>query len=371
MASRKRGGSRSPGAPAPSGEEGERRRDRLGPVLRWVAAATAVLSLAFALKSAGDMISTARAKQRQVTELLQTAALQQSAGDHEAAWTTLGLAADADPDHERVRTAREDAGMLWLENVRVRQGERTFADVVGLVAPVLARGATLASGSRRADLLAHLGWADFLRGRENAQASPPDRHYREALASDPANVYAHTMLGHWIAWQRGDPGEVDDHFALALATGREGAYVRRMQFAAIRNLGGETGDLRLIRLALDLRRSAEPLEEGWPREFLDAYERQLRSPCRDQPRERGLSGSLPAATLEQHAEALAWLRGLLPAENPRGVAGHLRACVLEADGQFDAALLAYQQARTDLSASSVHADAAERGIERLSPMPDR
>ena len=63
-------------------------------------------------------------------------------------------------------------------------------------------------GSRRADLLAHQGWATFLLSRDGTTASWGRRlRYREALAIDADNPYANAMLAHWTLWAGDDVDE--------------------------------------------------------------------------------------------------------------------------------------------------------------------
>ncbi len=67
----------------------------------------------------------------------------------------------------KARKAQEDLAMVWAENIRVPEG-KTFSDYVDKLIPVLTRGTRDAKGSRKADLLAHLGWAYFLKSRDHS-----------------------------------------------------------------------------------------------------------------------------------------------------------------------------------------------------------
>ncbi|HEX6631590.1 MAG TPA: hypothetical protein VF048_10875, partial [Gemmatimonadaceae bacterium] len=205
------------------------RRDHWARVLKWVGGATAVLSLVFALQRAWQMVADARERQRVVAEALATAHTYEASGNYEAGWAALAQAAERDPEDDALREARETLAMRWLDDIRVTDGQRTFSEIVGMVQPVLARGAALAEGQRRADLLAHVGWGEFLRWREGERGLQPDGLYRQALATDSQNVYGHAMLGHWIAWTGGELPAVRRELDAALGGGRERPYVRRMQ----------------------------------------------------------------------------------------------------------------------------------------------
>jgi hypothetical protein len=155
---------------------------------------------------------------------------------------------------------REDCGMRWLRDVRVQAGGDTFTDIVNKVLPVLAEGAASASGQRGADLRAHMGWADFLRLRDGAGGMNPQAHYERALALEPSNVYAHAMWGHHIMVQSEPVDGAKQHFAAALASNRERAYVRNRQFAAMLYYRTRPGQLEAVRVAGEMRSRGEMVD---------------------------------------------------------------------------------------------------------------
>ena len=131
--------------------------------------------------------------------------------------------------------------MQWLRDGRPGPG-RGFSEIVDRVVPGLERAVAepAAAGQRRADLLAHLGWARFLKSRDGVITADPAADYARALAADPRNAYAHAFWGHWILWQHGDLAAAMRHFADALTDGRAKggdvrAWMRSLQVAALRN----------------------------------------------------------------------------------------------------------------------------------------
>jgi hypothetical protein len=150
--------------------------------------------------------------------------------------------------------------MIWLERVTV-SGSQSFADVVGIVSPTLELGATRAAGTRRGDLLAHLGWGEFLSRREGAPRADPTPRYREALAVDPNNPYALAYLGHWETWRHGSLKIARDYFNSALATGREHAWVRGIQLSALRNvLHDADAGVEYLRVVNEMRVNGEEID---------------------------------------------------------------------------------------------------------------
>jgi tetratricopeptide (TPR) repeat protein len=229
-------------------------------VLKWVGAATAVLSLIFGLNQLVGLVSGSRAKNRRVAELLSTGRTQQEARDYAAAWKSFEEADRMKEGNREVRAAQESLAMAWLEEGRLSRGEAKFEDLVGKVLPVLQRALPQAEGVRKADLLAHLGWAEFLRSRDGTYDVPPEDYYQQALKIDPRNPYAQAMLGHWILWNGGKVGDAEGHFSIALASGRARSLVRGYQLAGLQNQQTEEAQFELIRVANEMRKNTEPVD---------------------------------------------------------------------------------------------------------------
>lgn len=221
--------------------------------MSWVAAATALLTLLFALQQLVSWVGGWHAEKRRIAELVAVAAEQRASRHYAEAWASLDQAAQIDADNEVVDGTQEDLAMDWLRNARVRQGEQTFTELVKPLLPVLERGVLQAQASRKADLLAHAGWADFLRWREGARDLLVDAHYQRAVAVDQNNPFAHAMWGHWVLFTGNDLDAARQHFNAALKSGRERAYVHSLQLAAVLNQNGNEADEELLRIANEMR----------------------------------------------------------------------------------------------------------------------
>jgi len=250
----------------------DRDRSRGATFWKWVGGISALLSLLFALQQFTSMLSDVGERQRQIAELRKIALEQQVSADYEGAWASYEKALDIaqtggqlakltgqlGEERRVLREAQEGLAMEWLENVRVPEG-RTFSDIIEKLTAVIHRGAVGAGGARKADLLAHLGWADFLRWRDGNRGLDPARRYREALAIDAANPYAHAYWGHWMLWRREGMAQAHEHFAAALAAGRARKLVRGVQLAALNNLMSE-GDADYLAVVVDMRRHGEAID---------------------------------------------------------------------------------------------------------------
>jgi len=169
-------------------------------------------------------------------ELMATAAAQRRRNQYADALATLAQARERVPSSAAVREAQEDVAMEWIRNVRVEDGKTTFGEAIKPPLAVLDAALPSATGARRADLLAHTGWATFLLWRDGDRRLNPGETYREAIAIDPDNPYANAMLAHWRLTQSHEavPAAVR-LFATALKTGRAHEAVRTLQWAAYSN----------------------------------------------------------------------------------------------------------------------------------------
>jgi hypothetical protein len=369
--------SRLTGRPISGGNEGP--RNRFATLLKWVGGVTAILSLVFALHQITKLVSDVRERQRNTAELYKVGKLQQAAADYAGAWASFeqGLKA-AEPggqlakltgqlgkERRQLREAQEDLAMEWLENVRVRvsPGE-TFSDVVDKLVPVLNRGIANSSGARKADMLAHLGWANFLRWRDGKRELNPEQQYRQALEVDPPNPYAHSFLGHWKLWTRREASLQDarEQFSAALASGRARDFVRRMQLSAMENLGQE-GEEEFLRLVNEMRKNNEKIDASTSRRVYGIYS----SACfpRNPDRFAKVFAAVPIA------EHLAMFRALFyGGDFDKWKALQRDACLaalLEAAGQREEALRVWVTLRRGFSpADRDWRDRADAAIKRLS-----
>ncbi len=308
-----------------------------------------------------------RADDARVATITSAAAQLCASGDHALAWLRYDEAIASHPQRPALRRAREDCAMRWLREIRVQVGKETLTDIVGKVLPVLAEGAAAAdAGQRGADLRAHMGWADFLRLREGASGMNPQAHYERALTLEPGNVYAHAMWAHHMMVQSQPIDDAKRHLAAALASGRERAYVRSMQFAALLYYPGKgAAPVEALRVATDMRKSGEPVSAN-------VRERLWTHVYRD--------GLLPSHRREAFMAALGdadnvttfvWLYPQAEVRADRASLWRfLMASLEDAAGQRSAARARYESLRDDLQrerATGSLLDATLAAIKRLPP----
>lgn len=307
-----------------------------------------------------------------ITELYKLGKLQQGAADYQAAWASLQQAANTadsggqlaksigrlDKRKREVREAQEDLAMEWLENVVVSENQ-TFADVVNPLVRVLTRGASSATGVRKADMLAHIGWAYFLRSRDDLMRQDPEPQYRQALEIDPANPYAHVNWGHWILWREGALEDARQHFSSAVASGRARPYVRRIEIGALYSRG-EDGDAEFLRVVNDMVKNNEKVD-AWTRRHV--YGIYYFAASSDKNFRRSIA-AVPAT------EQIAMIRALFYDADFNREQIPTReiylAMLQEAAGLRDEALKTWRALRSDFPTRTYVTDRADTAIKRLS-----
>jgi hypothetical protein len=233
---------------------GKRRRWKLGG-----AAALVVLAVLVWLGyTSVEATRVAEEREEEVRRTLAAAGLDIEAGQYEAAFRTLSLARQNNPDDERIRRAHEQNAMLWARNIRVVAGKQTFAEIVNLVRPVLSDGVTQSEGADAADLLAHLGWCEYLLDRETAGGDPVT-YFKRAIEKDPQNPYAEAMWGFWNFFKGGSLADVTDHFDRAASTGREREWVRNLQISTLLLRQSSESEGEAVRVADTMRTEKIPV----------------------------------------------------------------------------------------------------------------
>jgi tetratricopeptide (TPR) repeat protein len=229
--------------------------------LKVVAAIGATISFLLGLNQFTGLVQNFRIHHKEFREAMEAGEQAEKRQDYRAAFQSLKRAIDLDPIDRKAQERQTEAAMLWLENVHATQ-EHSFTETANVLLPVFDNALIKAKGSAAADILAHIGWANYLRYREGSREGVTvEGNYRQALEKDPNNAYAHAMWGFWILWQGGTLDAANAHFSAALAAGQHKDYVRRLQLAALHNSQNDVNDAALIRAANEMRKNGEPMSD--------------------------------------------------------------------------------------------------------------
>jgi hypothetical protein len=239
----------------------------------WKSIAGGLVAILLGAIFVAQRCAAARDQRRDVGDLLRVAGEQRARRQFDDALTTLEQALSKDVDQPRVRAESEDVAMEWIRELRWSDGPdpQRFADALPRPIAVLDQASPDDPSHRRADRMAHIGWATFLRWRDGERALDPEAHYQKALAIDPDNPYANAMLGHWRLWTGGSLEIAMAAFRCAAASGRAADAVSGYQFAALDNARTPAADLELVRLADAARRGGHALPADKRRRVWSRY----------------------------------------------------------------------------------------------------
>jgi len=238
-------------------------------LLKSIGAIGAAISFLLALNQVTGVAQNFRIHHKQFGEAMMAGEQEQERRDYPAAFDSFKHAAELDPIDRRAQEQETKAAMLWLEDAHGTK-DRSFTDLANQLLPVLDKGLARAKGSAAADILAHIGWANFLRYRDGVREGVTvEENFRQALSQDASNVYAHAMWGFWILWQGGNLAAADGHFSAALASGRERDYVRDLRLHALLNQQRDETDAELLRLANNTRKNGESMSESQRRPIME------------------------------------------------------------------------------------------------------
>lgn len=377
-------------------DDAERLCDRLAPMIGveppspwsamrrwWPAAAVAVVVLGVAGYLAtrpGDSgtakppaeDAAAQARTREAEALIATADAQRRRNQYAEAMATLTRARDMAPQSMPVRTAQEDVAMDWIREVRVEGDNPKFGEAIAPALTIVDAALQSASGARRADLLAHTGWATFLLWRDGDRRLDPAMSYREALSIDPANPFANAMLAHWTLFQdRQAIAEAVPLFDKAVAAGRALDAVRSMQWAAYSNALGPAADVERVRLANAMRKSGERMNVRQASSMWSPYYFGLGSD-REEYRETLLSAIPPDEYLS--TLTFAFTEYIAKDDSRQQTVRFYTALLYAKDGRVEQAvseLQALNKELGDTGSEGVLRSAVQSSIERLSPTPPK
>ena len=286
-----------------------------------------------------------------VRDLIAAARQQRELGEYSGAWSTLGRALTLQPMSPDVAQEQLQVALAWIRDMRVRAPE-TFTSTLPPLVECLRLHAVKAKGALAADIHAHLGWASFLRWKEGAKELPVESNYVTAVAQDATNPFAHAMWGHWLAVRDRPVGEINQHFQLALKSGRERPYVQSMRVAALLWPDSPARQAELLRVADEMRRAGDMLAADYRARV--SHEIYLRLGRTD---ETSVLALLPPA---EHLLTFHWLVEGRKVEDNAGL-WYFRARLTEAVGDFEPAAAHY---RGLLRLNSVFEERVKSGLAR-------
>lgn len=225
-----------------------------------------VFSLVFGAEKLNTLVNDIQQRHEAVTELLAAARMQREFQEHASAWQLLEQARALEASSESLRREQVLLAMDWVRDAWRQKGGANYNDILEPLLPSLQRGAIADDTHIAASSLAHIGWANYLRARDNPGIRYEiDRYFQRALEQEPNNLYANVMRGQWLlndqTTEEASLKAAMEHFHTAEALGQQTDWVRRSMFTALTATGWPIAhiDAVLIREANRLRSSGQAL----------------------------------------------------------------------------------------------------------------
>lgn len=338
-------------------------------VMSWAGRISALIGLFGALAGGVTWFINHHRQQVEHATKLAQAETQAKQGDYQAAIQSYGDLLKTDPLDRSALDGQLNSTMQWVEDFHVAVAEGQSASnaagpALDEMMTLLEAGLARSKGTQAADVQAHLGWAHWLNQHiaEREFGPAAEQNLRAALASDPTNVYANAMLGNWMLQTGGSVPDAIHFLDAAVLTGKARPFVRVLELGGLVGLdkAGTRGEL--IKVANDIRKSGEPLEE--------AQKRRLLAFCLDPivTDRTELVESLTAAPSEEAWGTYLWLD-----DNPDDTVSDgfnrefIQANLLEATGKPQQALDLYRQLQQRLKNAPGSLQSADvAGVARLS-----
>jgi hypothetical protein len=318
--------------------------------------------------------ATRKARVAEASELMASGRLQEKAGDYEHAWDNFQKAAKLTAEDGVIarfifgrltkqeadaHDALEELAEKWVRDARASD-EQGLADIGDKAIKMLSADVTGATGEHKADLLAHIGYAYFLKDRNGEEgALQPVTFYREAVAADPNNPYANAFWGHLILFNHGSFAEAKQHFADALASNREHEVVRHFELAGFANEQSDEAEAAWLQVVNEMHKAGEPVSAHDAQELASRY--YLASSNENE--RKALYAAVPPA---EQAELARWLLQSGSVKSNELPVKVMLAYSLEAAGSKAEALAAWQDVETTVQGdATIYNTVTREAIKRL------
>jgi hypothetical protein len=256
--------------------------------------------------------------------------------DYEAASAANAKARQLAPTDGSATAQQVQIAIKWLEDVHLSSanGPQTFSAVVDPLKAVLVERLAETRGTARADLQAHIGWANFLRSRDGLPAVDIAEEFDAAIASDPANLYGHVMRGFWILWQAQSIDAARADFDIAMRSTTDPAFSDRTIMAGLTNIQSDEFMAGAIEYANTIRRTGRDLDDHTKRLLIWYYSNCLH----DNQLLARIAKTLPAS---EQTPLLDWLKKAAASPGDKRVASYFAAFFAARDGQKSDAIQRY------------------------------
>jgi hypothetical protein len=342
-----------------------------GRIRRWaksiaaIIAAVGVISAGVGYITSGveffSSISDYFRDQSEVRSLITAADERLARADFEAAWLTNAKARQLAPRNTTAAEQQARVAMTWLRSMYVAipvSAQRVNETVDPLKSALIERlGDT--RGREKANLYAHIGWANFLRYRAGRPQADIVEEFDAAIREDADNPYAHAMRGFWILSSGGPIDRARGDLDAALRSGVDPAHTDLLVTKGLLSNTSDAFMLGAIEYADRIRKAGRNIDDSTKKQLLWYYSISLR----DRDLLAGINTTVPVA---EQSSFLDWLRQANVEASDKRVATYFMAFFAERGGKTEDALRLYRELiTTSRGAGENLTELSQAGVRRL------
>lgn len=237
-------------------------------VLKWIGGFTAIISLIIGVKQISGIVQEWQERDEAVNHIVTASRMLMDMKDYQAAWKIANKATAIAPSSRKAFNQQVDVALVWVRNIWVQKGEKTYSEIIDPLILTLSQGAGDENPKRSAEVLAHIGWANLWRLRDKKAEYEVDGYFRLALERNPDDTYANLFNGYWLLTKESRSKDnrtlINDalhHFSRAIRTGVNPNFVYLHYISALTRSEIIGADVEAVKIANDWRKQkAVPLE---------------------------------------------------------------------------------------------------------------
>lgn len=167
-------------------------------VLKWIGGFTAIISLIIGVRQISGIVQEWRERDEAVNQIVVASRMLVDMKDYQAAWQIAEKATTIAPSSPKAFNQQVDVAMAWLRDIWAQKGKKTYSEIIDPLILTLSQGAGDDNPHRAAEVLSHIGWANFWRLRDKKADYEIDGYFGRALELNPESDYANLFKGFWL-----------------------------------------------------------------------------------------------------------------------------------------------------------------------------
>ena len=209
--------------------------------LREALSSTAIISLVIGINQLSGIVKEYNERDESIHQLVSASKLLINMKDYQAAWGVIQKAVTISSSSQAAFNQQVDVAMAWLRNIWMQKGKKKYSEIIDPFIFTLSQGAGDKDTKRASRILAHIGWANYLRLLdEEDKYYEIDQYLSKALELNSEDTYANLFKGYWLLNKRNEKKDKNKalsdaltHFSVAVQNDENRHFVNMWQIYAL------------------------------------------------------------------------------------------------------------------------------------------